>query len=47
MKVRESLFSSVFHTPRTEPQNPLRSTMITDAESFSKSAWVKKLRLIP
>jgi hypothetical protein len=47
MKVPFNLFSSAFHIPQTEPPNPLKSMMITDAESFSKREWDKKLKQIP
>jgi len=46
MKVTLFLCSSVSHIQQTAPLNLLISTMTTDAESFSKREWVKKLRQI-
>lgn len=46
MKVRLKLFSSAFHIPQTEQPNPSRSMMITDAESFSRREWDRKLKQI-
>jgi len=46
MKVTVFLCSSVSHILLTAPLNLLTSMMTTDAESFSKREWVKKLRQI-
>ena len=46
MKVTLHLCSSVSHTLLMAPLNLLTSTMTTDAGSFLKRGWAKKLRPI-
>ena len=47
MKVRHVLRSLASHIPPTAPPSRSTLTMITVAASFSRNAWVRRLRPIP